>query len=1612
MLPPQEPTPRQSRWRIVLRSFLLVVFVLLALVLLLLGTLHTRRGMTATVNLTLRLIRPWRGAEITVADARYGFLSGIELYGVHVSKRDAAFDARIDTLRVDYHLGDLTGRPLRIRSILVAGARVNARFPFPKEPTSSKAGGGSNLAFDRVELRRGSARLFFRTAIRDSVLELDGAALTGSGIRITQGVALTLDTLAATLRSPSPPAAMVRLSASGSMASERIVVRSLTIDGVRTRISGFGIAVLPTQEHPGYDGTDFRLTFAPLAGTDIRRFLPALGDPGDITLDLRARGDASALHTSLTARAQRGGTVDLDASLPPRGGKVELRTQGRIDDLDLDAILGKDLGKIRLTTQWSADLAGPGLAQISGPFTLDLTGANVRGAVLDQALLEGRFDDGRYAFHVTGRAAGYSVQGAGWVTPLATPRECNLSGILSVPPIRDADSACVFAGYLPFQVKGSMAKDSGATANATVDLRPDTSMSPILGPGRIALDLDPGRLRCRATILAASGSANIEGEVRLGKTPSFRIRDGVIRDVDIARLARDTTRCRLTAHFRGEGQGTRLESMRATAQLDSITFQYASHEIQNGSATVRLAGGRARADVDANVDGGTLKGWASVARWAPPREATTAVTFHDLDIARLTQQRASGRIGGTLSGNLARGTGRVDGRFEARSKDASIDGRLTAHASGTEARTLDGEATLDLSGSTIRRVTLDHCVTSLRLTHGHLDAGLHLQAGSDSAEIRVAGTPFDDPIQARATGTLRSERIAEILGADSLQARARLSFDAEGSMPRSGGMHGLRFSTRLTGSARASHRGIAQAATLDSLLVVGAFADGVMNLRQLLIRGNVLAADGAGRIAFPGATTQDSSSLHLEGTIGSLEPLGPILGVTNLTAMDGRFRVTAAGPAQETALSAHAALTRPHFNTLWADSLTVDLTGTTRDTTLADLGVRVAAGSLVVQPLQPRDVHATLGWNGTEASVEIHSMILSRWPEEIALQVTPLDGGMRAKLDRLVHTMPSGTIALQNPVELEVGKRLSLSSLVLTQDGVPMLRAHGGVKEDGTLEFEVAIDSLDLKHVEDFIDLPSMGGSVSLNGSLRGTRELPILDASLQTKLIPNDRKPANVDGRLQWAGGGLDVNAGFEQTPTNRIHLDARIPVALTLAPKPGARNIAPASGPMRAKLEAKSFDLSWFQSLLSPRQVRNLQGWVDGTVTAEGNPDRPDLTGGLTLQKARVELPPLGIKLEDGIASLGFSGRTARLERATVKSGGTMEASGTLKMLGPGNRPLDLEVMLHHFVPVNTSQAEAHVDGKISVTGDFNAPRVRSELTLRNSTVYAERGERGGLEPVALTRRDLLDLEERFGVGMEREEQSRSSFSDSTDLDVSVKIGDNVWVRRHSDPVVALELKGDVRVRKPAGGALGASGTLGIRTGRSYLSFMGRRFDMQSADVALPGPIQDASARLEAFYHPRPGTTSTEVDVTATVEITASGITTNLRSEPYLDQSSLLNYLATGQVQGGLESGSAYGLAVGTALGAVGGAAGRSLGLDVVTVTTDAYGGQTLGAGSYVNPKVYLGFRQPVVEGKRSGTSSASSSSNTEFEFEVEAMRNLLFNIQGSSAQYRFVLRPRLGR
>jgi autotransporter translocation and assembly factor TamB len=457
----------------------------------------------------------------------------------------------------------------------------------------------------------------------------------------------------------------------------------------------------------------------------------------------------------------------------------------------------------------------------------------------------------------------------------------------------------------------------------------------------------------------------------------------------------------------------------------------------------------------------------------------------------------------------------------------------------------------------------------------------------------------------------------------------------------------------------------------------------------------------------------------------------------------------------------------------------------------------------------------------------------------------------------------------------------------------------------------------------------------------------------------------------------------------------------------------VALTDGSMRVRLEARRFDFSWFEPLISPRIARRPHGWLDGTVEAVGDPQMPSYSGSLQFSECRVGLPALGIKLERGTAALAFDGRTVRLERARVESNGSLELKGSGTSRGPGQRTVELEATLDRFVPINTLQAKAEVSGRMEISGNLGAANVKGDVTVQRATFYAEGGGSSKVEAVSLTRRDRLQIQERFGVGAGAQSRHRPVMADSAEGRISIRIGDNVWVRRRSDPIVALELKGDVQAHKPRGLPLELRGTMGIRTGRSYLSFVGRRFEILSAQVKLPGPLDSASVYLESLYAPAGnGSTSSDVTVTANVTMDVDGVVTDLRSEPYLDRASLLNFLATGQVQGEAESGTAYGLAVGTAIGAVGGAAGRSLGLDVVQVTMDAYGGQTLSAGSYVDPRIYLGFRQSVVEGQTTGTGSTSASTPTEFEVEIEATRSLLFNLQGSTSQYRFLFRPRLGR
>ena len=72
------------------------------------------------------------------------------------------------------------------------------------------------------------------------------------------------------------------------------------------------------------------------------------------------------------------------------------------------------------------------------------------------------------------------------------------------------------------------------------------------------------------------------------------------------------------------------------------------------------------------------------------------------------------------------------------------------------------------------------------------------------------------------------------------------------------------------------------------------------------------------------------------------------------------------------------------------------------------------------------------------------------------------------------------------------------------------------------------------------------------------------------------------------------------------------------------------------------------------------------------------------------------------------------------------------------------------------------------------------------------------------------------------------------------------------------------------------------------------------------------------------------------------------------------------------------------------------------------DRQGGQTLVAGKYVSPPLYLGFRQPIVAGN-DPNETRTAAETIELEVEYAALRRALLNLQGAGSEFRVFLRLR---
>ena len=449
-----------------------------------------------------------------------------------------------------------------------------------------------------------------------------------------------------------------------------------------------------------------------------------------------------------------------------------------------------------------------------------------------------------------------------------------------------------------------------------------------------------------------------------------------------------------------------------------------------------------------------------------------------------------------------------------------------------------------------------------------------------------------------------------------------------------------------------------------------------------------------------------------------------------------------------------------------------------------------------------------------------------------------------------------------------------------------------------------------------------------------------------------------------------------------------------------------------------SRRFDIQTFQTLIDPETAKDLRGRLSIDVHARGTLNAPNLSGDVNLTEGKVRIPRLGATYQHGTVRVQLQGQEARLTQARLESGGgRLEATGLVRV-NESNIGVDIGSRLQSFRVADAEEFRSSLSGDVKLGGTFESPVLTGSLELQNTDFYlGAKNLEQSAEAVELTEDDLQILENRFGPEVMRRSKRDQNPLPSWGLDVNVALTSNNWLRRRSDPVIAVELGGKLTVKKKPREELQLFGQIQPRVGRSFVQLLGRRFDLKEGAVDLNGPLKDARIALGAEYRTEATGSSTPVVITADVKSDTGKLVVALGSIPPMRQADVVSYLTTGQAastdptleseeQGVLNTGAS--LAFGAALGSVAGVAGQRVGLDVIQVLQDHEGAQTLVGGKYVSPALYVGFRQPIVPAT---TPSQSETQQDPVEFEVEyaALRKLLLNVQGGSSELRVFLRLR---
>lgn len=1323
---------------------------------------------------------------------------------------------------------------------------------------------------------------------------------------------------------------------------------------------------------------------------------------GEATIEFRAAGDGLRADLSGQARPMDdvpsfdlGGPISVklplsseppDSVEPPRDSATPTRLAG------------------------SVSIRGSGISPDSASASLEMTLSTVTIGPADfgSARLVAQLDSGRIVARLDAEDATDGTLTADGTVVLGTPTTFRLSDVVA----RDLDVAGLIGDTVPSrlnaQVTGSGTVGDPMETRLTADVTLRDARYGSLRVDTTALNatLDGGRLRGTGRVRSTAGRFDFEIDGRpLGEVPTVDDMRVDFAELDLGALAGDSAgmiSTSVTGSLTGGFRGASPDDLVVDLEFRADSSRVGRQPITRAGGSVALDGGRV--DLRAQV---TLpdSGRIDVAATARPFDDRPTARLRDLTFRALDPTAFVG--------------GPVGSPADDPPVSASLSGAASGQLEGSDPGTMLAAVSIDLDASRVGREPVREGRVEMRISEGRVQSEARFDFASGTLTADGSMDVGAEVPEYALTARITAGRLDRLLGADSTAARslvdATLALEGRGTTPAT-------MEAEVKAFADSAAFGDVR---VDTLRLIGRIAKGTATVDTLTLRSNALSASGSGSVAIV-ETATGASDFRLSGRVQSVAPLQDFVGITPIGIGAGDFDVRITGPPDQATVTASANASALLLGTTELVGLESSLEATmTPSLELGPTTGRIALDRLTAGSVEVRLTEVTGSWSGEELALEGDATLDDRREVSVELRADPRAETSRLELDRLDVRVDDDRWELSGSPRISWVDGIQVDNLAL-RSGDQALTMDGRLDLEGSSDLRGSIDQLRLGGIADLVGFDRLDGTASAELDVQGPATSPRIRLDLEADLSDDRGRESSIEGTLSYDTLRLDVDASVEAEGGGRIVIAGGLPMDLDLtrtAAGDTTRVTAAAAGRSDLEIRADSFQVAWIEPFLDPAVARGLRGHLEADARVGGTQDAPVLTGEATLREAGMTAPGLGVSYEDVGLRLSLRDDVARIDSAFARAGdGTMNLSGTISLPELSLGEFDLEGRFDRFRAMNNDAYRVRMSGTAVLGGTTAAPLLEGDLDLVETDVYLDDAVSSGasVRPVKLTDEQVREVEQYLGVSVSASERDPGRLFELMTIDLSVNASRDTWVRQRTNPEMEIQLTGDVQVTKEPADSIRFDGVVEAVPTRSYVEQFGRRFSIEQGQIDLVGTVPETRIDVRATYRvpSRGNPDSPEVTITLDIDGTMRDLSLTLGSEPEMENADIVSYLATGRPastglavggegEGGLGSiGTDY--ALGQVTGLVEGLAAEGIGLDVVEIEADGLRGATLVAGRFVNPKVYVGFRQPIGQEARDDTDSGDVN-RTEVELEYEALRWLLLNMEASNSAISFFFRFR---